>query len=57
MFLLTRQAIPAENRDAAIQLLGIFYVAVTVVPSYYFGSLPGSRTKDAVLGRVAEGKR
>lgn len=57
MFLLTRHAIPAENRDAANQLLGILYVAVTVVLSYYFGSSAGSRTKDAVLGRVAEGKR
>lgn len=57
MFLLTRQAIPAENRDAANQLLGILYVAVTVVLSYYFGSSAGSRTKDAVLGRVAEGRK
>ena len=57
MFLLTWQAIPAQNRDAANQLLGILYVAVTVVLSYYFGRSAGSRTKDAVLGRIAEGKR
>jgi hypothetical protein len=57
MFLLTRHAIPAENRDAANQLLGILYVSVTMVLSYYFGSSSSSRTKDAILGRVAEAKK
>ncbi len=52
MWLLHTNAIPAENRDAANQLIGVLYMAVGTVLTYYFGSSSGSRAKDAVLSKI-----
>lgn len=41
--------VPAANRDAANQVLGILYGAVMLVLGYYFGSSMGSRAKDATI--------
>jgi hypothetical protein len=48
---LQRFEIPAQNRDAANQVLGILYAAVVSVLGYYFGSSAGSRAKDALIGK------
>ena len=56
MWLLTQHAIPAENRDAANQLIGVLYMAVGSVLGYYFGTTSGSKAKDAVIGRIATSK-
>lgn len=53
VWMLYHVEIPAMNRDATNQVLGILYAAVSMVLGYYFGSSSSSRAKDAVLGRIA----
>ena len=57
LVLLTLRVIPDTNRDAVNQMVGVLYLAVGNVLGYYFGSSVGSRLKDGILKRVAEGGR
>lgn len=51
MFLMFRQKVPAENRDAFTLLLGMLSGGVTSVLSYYFGSSSGSARKTELMGK------
>jgi hypothetical protein len=51
MFLMFKQKIPAENRDAFTLLLGMLSGGVTSVLSYYFGSSSGSARKTELMGK------
>lgn len=51
---LMRIEIPATNRDAVNQILGILYAAVVSVLSYYFGSSAGSRAKDSTISSMSK---
>lgn len=52
MYLLARQEIPAANRDAMNQMIGVLYLAVGGVLNYYFGSSAGSRAKDTTIAKA-----
>jgi hypothetical protein len=54
--LLATRAVPAENREPFLILLGALSTAWTGAMSYYHGSSSSSRAKDVVLGRVAGGR-
>lgn len=43
--------IPASNRDATNQVLGILYGAVSMVLGYYFGSSASSDRKTELIGK------
>jgi hypothetical protein len=56
LYALTRVQIPVDNREVLIAMVGTMGGAVMTVLTFYFGSSKSSQNKDAVLGRVAEGK-
>lgn len=56
MGLMFSYTVPVANQAAFHNLLGILEGAVLSVMNFEFGSSRSSRDKDAVLGRVAEGK-
>lgn len=47
------RAVPAENREPFLILLGALSTAWTGAMTYYHGSSSSSRAKDVVLGRIA----
>lgn len=54
--LLAFRSVPAENRDIIMTMVGVLGTAWIGVTTYYFGTSSGSRSKDAVIGRMAAAK-
>lgn len=54
--LLGTRAVPTENREPFLILLGALSTAWTGAMAYYHGSSSSSRAKDTVLGRLASTK-
>lgn len=46
-------AVPAANRDAASQVAGVLNISMGTVLGFWLGGSLGSRSKDAVIGRIA----
>ena len=50
VFALIKIAIPVENKEALIHVLGIIEGAMITLISFYFGSSKGSQKKDEMFG-------
>jgi len=48
--------IPAPNKDAIMQSIGVLYASVTAVLAFYFGSSVGSKNKDTTIDRTLNGR-
>lgn len=47
------RAVPPENHDAFIVVLGVVSGGCTTIWAYYYGSSSGSRAKDAAVANMA----